>query len=381
MLSGSAVLATSGPTAMWYLTRATGAVAMILLTVSVVLGVVNVRRWRGERWPRFVLDALHRNVSLLVLVVIVVHVLTTVLDGFAPVTLVDGVIPFRTAYRSLWVGLGALSFDLLLAVAITSLVRARLGHRTWRAVHWLAYGSWPLALVHGLGSGTDVKAGWMVVLTGVCLLAVIWAIGVRLVTGWPEHEGARVAGFAALVIGPVLLLIWLPQGPLGHGWARRAGTPARLLAFTGQSSAGQPAAKQPSRSASTSATTPSLDGPFSASVIGSVSVGPTATAGVDEVDLELKLHGAGHRRVSIRIYGPPSAGGGVALSSSQVTLGTTERPAIYRGSVAALQGTQVAANLTRSDGHAVSLQAVLAISPDNRATGTVSIRPAGGSGR
>src|SRR5205807_7889470 len=103
--------------------------------------------------------------------------------------LVDGVIPFRTAYRSLWVGLGALSFDLLLAVAITSLVRARLGHRTWRAVHWLAYGSWPLALVHGLGSGTDVKAGWMVVLTGVCLLAVIWAIGVRLVTGWPEHEG------------------------------------------------------------------------------------------------------------------------------------------------------------------------------------------------
>ena len=176
MLSGSAVLATSGPTAMWYLTRATGAVAMILLTVSVVLGVVNVRRWRGERWPRFVLDALHRNVSLLVLAVIVVHVLTTVLDGFAPVTLVDGVIPFRTAYRSLWVGLGALSFDLLLAVAITSLVRARLGHRTWRAVHWLAYGSWPLALVHGLGSGTDVKAGWMVVLTGVCLLAVIWAV-------------------------------------------------------------------------------------------------------------------------------------------------------------------------------------------------------------
>jgi len=378
MVSASVALATSGPTAMWYLTRATGAVSLILLTVSVVLGVINVRRWRGERWPRFVLDALHRNISLFALVVIAVHVVTTVLDGFAPVSLIDAVIPFHSAYRPLWLGLGALSFDLLLAVAITSVLRARVGHRAWRAIHWTAYGSWPLALVHGLGSGTDAKAGWMVVLTAACVLAVIWAAGVRLITGWPEHEGRRLAGFASLVIGPVLLLIWLPQGPFGRDWARRAGTPARLLAFSSASSAAQGAGGSARSSGAPAAARSSIDGPFTAPVTGTVSVGPTTTSGIDEVDLELRLRGTGSRRLSIRIYGPASSGGGVSLSTSQVTLGTRSRPAVYRGTVVGLQGTQVAASLTRSDGRSVLLRGNFAISPGNRATGTVSVQPAGG---
>jgi methionine sulfoxide reductase heme-binding subunit len=144
----TAVFASAGPSAYWYLSRGTGGVALLLLTVSVVLGIVDQRRWRAPGWPRFVLDAMHRNVSLLVLLVLAVHILTAVLDSFAPIRLTNAVVPFTSTYRPIWVGLGALAFDFLLAIALTSMLRQRLGHRTWRLVHWLAYVSWPVALVH-----------------------------------------------------------------------------------------------------------------------------------------------------------------------------------------------------------------------------------------
>jgi sulfoxide reductase heme-binding subunit YedZ len=145
----------AGPSPFWYLTRGAGAVALLLLTASVVLGIVDFSRWRSDRWPRFVTDRLHRNVSMLALVIIALHIVTTVADGFTPIGLKDAVIPFLSPYRPLWLGLGALAFDLLVAVAVTSMLRRRLGYGAWRAVHWTAYACWPLALVHGLGTGTD----------------------------------------------------------------------------------------------------------------------------------------------------------------------------------------------------------------------------------
>ena len=122
-----------------------------------VLGVLGTTRWRSERWPRFLVAGLHRNLTLLAIAFVVVHVVTTVADGYAPIRLVDAVVPFVSAYRPIWLGLGAVAFDLLLALIVTSLLRARVGLRLWRAVHWLAYAAWPLALVHGLGTGSDSR--------------------------------------------------------------------------------------------------------------------------------------------------------------------------------------------------------------------------------
>jgi sulfoxide reductase heme-binding subunit YedZ len=147
-------LAAAGPSVYWYLTRSTGAVALVLLTISLALGVVDVRRLQSPRWPRFVIDGLHRNVSLLALVFLVLHILTSVLDSFAPVSLVAAFIPFISPYRPFWLGLGAVSFDLFLAVILTSLLRRRIGYGAWRATHWLVYASWPVALLHGLGTGS-----------------------------------------------------------------------------------------------------------------------------------------------------------------------------------------------------------------------------------
>jgi methionine sulfoxide reductase heme-binding subunit len=232
--------ASVGPSAYWYLTRSTGAVAIVLLTLTVVLGVLDVRRWASERWPRFVIDDLHRNLSLLTVAFLAVHILTSVLDSFAPIGLLDAIVPFAGAYRPLWLGLGTLAFDLLIAVTATSLLRRRLGYDAWRAVHWLAYGSWPLALVHGLGTGSDVKSSWLLVLSLACLAAVAASVALRVAApgtaAAPRARGATLAGAAAFGL---FLAVWVPTGPLGSEWARRSGTPSSLLHTSARGKAGR----------------------------------------------------------------------------------------------------------------------------------------------
>jgi methionine sulfoxide reductase heme-binding subunit len=222
-------LAAAGPSVYWYLTRSTGAVGLVLLTAAVALGVVDVRRWSTPRWPRFVIDSLHRSVSLLAMVFLGLHVLTSVLDSFASISLIDAVVPFAGSYRPFWLGLGAIAFDLLLAVTITSLLRQRIGYASWRAVHWLTYASWPIALLHGLGTGSDVKSAWLLTLSIACLVVVLTALLVRVIDGWPENLRLRAAVLGSAVAFSLFLLLWLPSGPLGPEWARRSGTPTALL--------------------------------------------------------------------------------------------------------------------------------------------------------
>lgn len=221
--------ATVGPSIYWYLTRASGAVALILLTASVLIGIAAIARLRAPGLPRFMVDGLHRTASLLAIVFLVIHVITAVLDSFAPISLVDAFIPFVGVYRPLWLGLGAVAFDLMLAVLLTSLVRQRLGHRTWRAVHWLAYASWPIAVLHGFGTGSDVHQGWMLLINIACIVAVLAAVVGRAAIGWPENARLRIGMLGVAAAFALGLVVWLPGGPLGKGWARRAGTPPALL--------------------------------------------------------------------------------------------------------------------------------------------------------
>ncbi|HEX3434131.1 MAG TPA: ferric reductase-like transmembrane domain-containing protein [Solirubrobacteraceae bacterium] len=230
------VLGASG-SAYWYLTRSTGGVALLLLTLAIALGVLDVRRWSTPQWPRFIVDSLHRNVSLLAMAFLGVHILTSVLDSFAPISLLDAFIPFAGSYRPFWLGLGALSFDLLIAVTITSLLRQRLGYGAWRAIHWLTYASWPIALLHGFGTGSDASATWLLILSVACTGIVLVAVLVRAIAGWPENQGRRTAALGGAGAFSLFLLLWLPAGPLGSEWARRSGTPSSLLGHGAHSSA------------------------------------------------------------------------------------------------------------------------------------------------
>src|SRR5947209_12457868 len=124
------IAATSG-SAYWFITRGTGVVALILLTLTTALGLANASRLRGRYLPRFVVDAIHRNAALLAVSFLVVHVVTTILDGYVPISWVDAVVPFATSYKTFWVGMGVISLDLMIAIMLTSLLRRRIGHRIW----------------------------------------------------------------------------------------------------------------------------------------------------------------------------------------------------------------------------------------------------------
>jgi predicted ferric reductase len=227
-LAPGAIVVTSS-TPLWYITRATGLVALVLLTLSMAFGLLSSVRYQRPAWPRFVTIGLHRNTALLALAFTVLHVVTTVTDSFVPIHLQDAVIPFISAYRPLWLGLGAIAFDLMLALTVTSLLRTRISYRSWRLVHWSAYLCWPVAVLHGLGTGSDTPVRWVLGLTVACVALVAGLTAWRLAYGWPSHAAARLAGALALVLALIAGGAWLTAGPLAPGWAHRAGTPSHLV--------------------------------------------------------------------------------------------------------------------------------------------------------
>lgn len=350
--------------ALWYLTRGTGAVALVLLSAGVALGVANLRRTSVAGLPRFVLSAVHRTASLLGLAFVAVHVVTSVLDPFAPIRLIDAVVPFVSAYRPLWLGLGAVAADLLIAVALTSVLRHRFGYRAWRATHWLAYVCWPIALVHALGTGSDGAASWMLWLTAGCVLAVLAAVWTRIAYGWPGHVGPRTSALVLSIAAPIALLAWLPSGPLAPDWAKRAGTPTSLLATGTRVSV--------AATAGASSVTPAA---FTAPVSGRVSQSPLA-GGLVQLDLRLTLAGRSLNALNIRIDGQPVTGGGVQMASSTVTFGSSSDPAAYAGRVTGLAGADIRASVTGARGGLI-LRARLRIDPASGAvTGALAAQPA-----
>ena len=184
---------------LWFATRGAGVVSLLLFTAVMVLGILAVMRWQSPAWPRFLSVGLHRNLALLSVVFLAIHIVTAIVDPFTSLGLVAAAIPFASSYRPFGVGLGVIAVDLFLALVLSSLLRDRIGQRTWRAVHWLAYASWPLALVHGVESGSDASTPWLVGLELVCVAAVLAAAGWRIAAG--RSNRSRLAAVAA---GPAL---------------------------------------------------------------------------------------------------------------------------------------------------------------------------------
>jgi len=181
-------MALNGP-GLWYATRATGLVTLLLLTASMLLGIITAGRFASENWPRFLTVGLHRNMTLLVLVFLTLHVGTTVVDTYTSIPATAAVVPFVSSYKAPWLGLGAVAVDLLIAVLVTSLLRGSLGLRAWRRLHWLAYACWPVALIHGLGTGTDRRTLWVFAATLGCVAVVAAAATWRLATA--SRAGTR----------------------------------------------------------------------------------------------------------------------------------------------------------------------------------------------
>lgn len=221
----------------WFTIRATGIVALMLLSATMVLGILTAGRMKTRTWPAFAQADLHKRISLLAVAFLGFHVLTAVFDTYIHVGWAALIVPFASPYRPLWTGLGTLGVDLMLAVAVSSALRQRISARTWRAVHWLAYASWPVAMAHSLGMGTDASQLWMDALAGGCALAVVGALGWRVRDhGRSKEEAERVGALTRSVRPnrparrtPIAAAPLTPRSMGPHAPARRPTTSATRL--------------------------------------------------------------------------------------------------------------------------------------------------------
>jgi methionine sulfoxide reductase heme-binding subunit len=172
---------THGPT-LWYANRATGIVLVGLLTVATGIGVASTARAGSARWPRFATQALHRNVSLLAMCMLVAHVAFAVVDTYVDIRWFDAFVPFVGRYQQWWLGVGTVCFDVIVVIVLTSLVRDRLNHRRWRLIHLASYLAWAIGVVHGIGIGTDSYTVWGLSVTAVSVGVVAAFCVVRLGT-------------------------------------------------------------------------------------------------------------------------------------------------------------------------------------------------------
>lgn len=346
-------------TALWYMTRGFGVVALLLLTTTVLLGVTSTFRWRSARLPKFLVHGLHRNVTLLALAFLTVHIVTAVLDTFAPIRIVDAFVPFVGTYRPIWLGLGAVAFDLLLALTITSLLRARVGRRLWRGLHWLAYVAWPVAVVHGLGTGTDARAGWLELLTAACVLSVAGAVLFRVAGDFSERPVLRTAAGATALVLPLVGAVWAYTGPLHPGWARRAGTPTALLGGGHLASTASAAASPASPAVVRTPLLPSP--PYRQSFSGTLNESQ-GSSGLVHVAIDAVASGSpGKNVLHVDLFGDPLGDGGVAMTASRVTFGPAASPRAYGGYVTALEGSRITVSLQTANGAAMQLSLQLRI--------------------
>jgi methionine sulfoxide reductase heme-binding subunit len=199
----------------WYAARAGGVAAYVLLTTVVALGLAMSGKKRLERWPRFALEDVHRVGGLLVGSFIVIHVATVAIDAYLPFSLASLAIPLTSRYRPLWIGLGIIAAELLLALAITNHYRNRsLDYRLWRRAHYLNFIVWSAATLHGMGSGTDRSTPWLLSVyiaatASICGLTAWRVLRHRGTPQWLLRLGPLAAAGAAIA-----LVILLAIGPL-----------------------------------------------------------------------------------------------------------------------------------------------------------------------
>ncbi|MEP7060414.1 MAG: ferric reductase-like transmembrane domain-containing protein [Actinomycetota bacterium] len=347
--------------AYWYLTRGTGVVTMLLVTATVVLGIANSVRWSPDRTPRFVLQRVHRNISLMVLAFLAIHITTAVLDSFAPIKWMNAIVPFTAAYRPIWLGLGSVALDLLLAVLVTSLLRARMKVGTWKVVHWFSYGAWAAAIFHGIGVGSDANQVWMLALVFASVLAVAAAALWRVARGWERWEPGRVAMTVGAFVIPAIIFVWTLNGPLRAGWAARSGTPAKLLA-----------ARSTHRSTVRAVTQLVLPG--TATFDGTSSV----VGGGSNVVLTIngKTTGRVPLGVQLTIHGTQQTSG-LGVNSGTVILTPPQHAAVYRGAVTGLQQGALLASLDDGQGDRINVTILLSAPTQGSARGQIAISNAG----
>lgn len=160
----------------WVVERATGLTSLALLSLATFLGAVTSAGWTSPRFPEVRSVSLHRNVSLMSLCFLIVHVGGVVLDSYVDVPFIAAFVPFTSHYEELGVALGTIAFDLVLALMLTGYLRDKINRRLWRWIHDATYVCWAIATAHALMAGFErsltifVAVGGMVIVIPTIIL-------------------------------------------------------------------------------------------------------------------------------------------------------------------------------------------------------------------
>ena len=166
----------------WILARASGLTAYLLLTASMLAGLVVKSRPFGARVRAAAVTDVHRFLTLLALGGIALHGFALVLDSTVHLGLPALLIPGLSAYRPLATGLGVVAAELAALIIVSFPLRKRIGARVWRRLHWATYGVFAAATVHGLAAGTDTARPWIFGLYVAAVTAVVFATAWRVLT-------------------------------------------------------------------------------------------------------------------------------------------------------------------------------------------------------
>lgn len=217
----------TSPSPLWFLDRSAGEVTLFLLTCVLILGIV--RAALPAAFP-FVVEGSHVNIALLTIVFGGLHVLASILDPFAHLGPIDVLVPFGSAYRGTWLGLGVISAYLYGSAILTSWPSRRLPRSSWVWLHRFMYGAWLLAVLHSLGTGSDARNDVFLLLNLVAVVsALVVFLTVRVAEGWILFPRLWLTLGVAAILVVLGVGIWAAGGPLQPGWARSSGTPSNLL--------------------------------------------------------------------------------------------------------------------------------------------------------
>lgn len=343
----------------WLIARASGFTAYVLVTLSVVLGLLLSQRWQSRRnWPRLVNDQLHQYLTLLAGVFTAIHGISVWLDPFTAFTLREVLLPGASHYRPLWMAFGIVAAYLGLAVVATGWLRPKIGYAWWRRLHYLTFVVWLLATLHGLGDGSDTRTAWGIAIYGLSSLAVVGLTLVRLLRPAGRPRVAPRPGWA--VVAALIALGgagFAAAGPLRPGW--------NVIANNDKGSGGSSAPE-----------TVALSQPaaYAAAFTGSVAQAGPDTQGRVTLTFHLRVQGGPYKSLTLVLQGEALPSGGVALSGSSAALGTPADRTLYLGALTELQGGNFVAILS-GPGGTLSVGGQLALFGANGVQGTLQVQP------
>ena len=354
----------------WDSVRASGFTAYLLLSASVVLGLLLSLRWSSKRWPRLITNDMHNFVTLLAIAFGMVHGVLAWLDPFTRFHLAEVLVPLASHYRPLWMAFGIVALYLAMALVLSTWLRPWIGYKLWRALHVAAFLAFAFTTLHGLGTGSDTRTAWGATIYGVSILAVLSLTTWRLVRPAGKRARPRPALAALSSAAAVVLALWAWSGPFKAGW--------NAIANNGLGSGARIALAAPAPAATMPAS-------FTSAFSGAMQVGQGQGqdgfgddgGGSVDVSITATLTGKPGGALAVLVVGQQTYGG-VAIQKSQVILYAADGTEAYTGTITGTQGQDLIARVKPVSGKGGARVLTIGWQGQGQSvTGEVTSRPVG----